>query len=260
MHVDTGINRVGLTPSEFAVVARDRERLAAFSPCLVMSHLAHGDAPDDPANIEQCNVFAELRALLPTVPASLANSPGSLMGADFAFDMIRPGVALYGGNPFCDRPNPMKPVARLDARILQIRHLEAGTGVGYGATWCARRPSTIAVIGVGYRDGYARSLSFPANDGPAQVAIGGHLAPVVGRVSMDMITVDVTDLPAGIAYRGAAAELFGHTIAIDDLARWVGTITYEILTGLGSRFARVYSPIDSPEPDSPGHQDQDINN
>jgi alanine racemase len=150
-------------------------------------------------------------------------------------------VALYGGNPFNAEANPFKPVVRLIAPVLQVREVAQGEGVGYGATWRAERASRIAIIGTGYADGLMRHLSWPARNGPAQVMIAGQRAPIVGRVSMDMITVDVTDIAPGSVMRGTEAELLGEHINVDDWARWAGTIPYEILTSLGRRYAKVYS-------------------
>jgi alanine racemase len=192
-------------------------------------------------NATQLERFAALRKLFPALPASLANSPGSFLGKAFAQDLARPGVALYGGNPFANKPNPFRPVVRLVAQVLQVRDVAAGEGVGYSATWTAARPARIAIIGAGYADGINRHLSWPAHDGPAEVVIAGVKCPVVGRVSMDMITVDVTGLDAGTVKRGTQAVLLGDGISVDDWARWAGTIPYEILTSLGRRYAKVYS-------------------
>ena len=150
-------------------------------------------------------------------------------------------MALYGGNPFARKPNPFMPVVRLTAPVLQVREVAAGDGVGYGATWRAQRPSCIAIIGAGYADGVSRHMSWPAHDGPAEVLIAGKRCPVVGRVSMDMITIDVTDIATEEVSRGTEAVLLGDGISVDDWARWTGTIPYEILTSLGRRYAKVYS-------------------
>ncbi len=245
IHVDTGISRLGLSEDEVRRLATDGDLLGAFRITLVMSHLACGDEPGNEMNARQKERFDELRALLPEAPASLANSPGTFLGEGFTLDMVRPGIAIYGGNPFCGRPNPMRPVVSLYAPILQVRRLEPGDTVGYGATWRASRPSRIAILGLGYADGYMRSLSWPAHDGPAQVCIGGQYAPVVGRVSMDSICVDVTDVDEDFATRGLRAEVLGAHITVDELARWAGTISYEILTSLGRRYTRLYTPAET---------------
>ncbi len=240
LHIDTGMNRLGLSEAELKAVAEDRDLLGACRLVLVMSHLACADEPGNPMNAQQLETFGILKDRLPPCPASLANSAGTLMGPEFHFAMVRPGIALYGGNPFSGRPNPMKPVVSLYAPVLQVRTLKTGETVGYGATWRAERPSRIAVLGLGYADGYLRSLSWPAKDGPAQVVIGGQYAPVVGRVSMDSICVDVTDVPEDLVHRGVRAEVIGPHLTVDELAKWAGTIPYEILTSLGHRYTRLY--------------------
>jgi len=241
VHVDTGINRLGLTLPQAGALAADENLMQQAGLCLLMSHLQSGDNAADAMNATQLERFARLRALLPALPASLANSPGSFLGSAFAHDLARPGVALYGGNPFARKPNPFRPVVRLTAPVLQVREVAAGEGVGYGATWRAQRPSRIAIIGAGYADGVSRHMSWPAHDGPAEVLIAGKRCPVVGRVSMDMITIDVTDITTGEVSRGTEAVLLGDEISVDDWARWTGTIPYEILTSLGRRYAKVYS-------------------
>lgn len=243
IHVDTGINRLGLTPDQVDRLAGDPRDLDAIQIDLVMSHLACADAPNNPMNAAQVERFDALRARLPAAPASLANSSGTLNGAAYHYDLVRPGVALYGGNPFSGRANPMKPVVHLHGTILQVRSVPAGDSVGYGATWRAPRDSLVAVIGVGYCDGYFRALGGHGGgvEESAQVYIAGQFAPVVGRVSMDMITVDITDLARDTVRRGTKAELIGSHVTVDDIAHWAGTIPYEVLTGLGSRYARIYS-------------------
>ena len=245
IHIDTGINRLGLSAADVEQLAETPKPLEAFDLKLVMSHLANGDEPGAEKNLAQLTLFNRLRAMLPDAPASIANSPGCFLGEDFTLDMVRPGIGLHGGNPFATRPNPMAPVVRLYAPILQVRDVAQGDTVGYGSSWQAGRPSRIAILGVGYRDGYPRALSYPAHDGPAHVMIGGHYAPVIGRVSMDMITVDVTDISTDFARRGINAEIMGDHVTVDDIARWADTIPYEILTHLGSRYVRLYSPFDS---------------
>jgi alanine racemase len=245
LHVNTGINRLGLSETDVEVLASPGSGADELDSRLIMTHLANGDQPGHPRNEEQLETFNRLRAMLPDAPASIANSPGCFLGAGFSLDLVRPGIALFGGNPFSTRPNPMSPVAHLYAPILQVRDIETGQSVGYGESWTAARPSKIAVFGLGYRDGYLRALSYPANDGPAHVMIGGHYAPVVGRISMDTINVDITDIPPDFARRGINAEIMGDHVTVDDIARWANTIPYEILTLLGTRYARLYSAFDS---------------
>jgi alanine racemase len=248
IHIDTGLNRLGMNPAETEALARRSDILGALDITLVISHLACADEPGHEMNDRQREAFNGLRALFPNVRASLANSPGTL-SSSYACDLVRPGIALYGGNPFTNRANPMRPVVRLYASVLQVREVPAGDSVGYNATWTARRTSRIAIIGAGYADGMPRALSSkPLQEGgdtteaePALVFIGGQFAPVTGRVSMDLMAVDVTDIDPGLVRRGTTAELIGDHVTLDDIARWSGTTPYEILTRLGSRFARLYS-------------------
>lgn len=242
VHIDTGINRLGLDREQAEALAADAALIKRAGLCLLMSHLASGDDEANPSNASQRDRFTSLRTLFPSLPASLANAPGTFLGPEFFHDVVRPGVALYGGTPLGTRPSPMQPVVSLSAPILQVRDVAAGDGVGYGATWRAEKPSRIAIVGVGYADGLLRAMSWPAQqDGPAKVFIEGQMAPIVGRVSMDMITIDVTDLEPNRVCRGTSAELLGANITVDDWASWSGTIGYEILTSLGRRYAKVYS-------------------
>jgi alanine racemase len=240
LHVDTGINRAGLQASEWLALTGDDELLRRLNIRMLMSHLACGDDKDSPMNQRQLDRFTAIRKALPHIPASFANSPSIFLRPAYHFDEVRPGVALYGGNPTPYQKNPMKPVVTLEARILQIRNIHAGDTVGYSATWKAKRPSRIAVIAAGYADGVARKLSSRQPNGPAQVYLGGQRCPIVGRVSMDMMTVDVTDVPERKLASAEAAELFGAHISVDEAAGWAGTISYELLTHLGKRYARVY--------------------
>jgi alanine racemase len=245
LHVETGINRLGLEADQVRAIAGKKALFSSFEPSLIMSHLAKADEPDDPFNELQLQRFEALRALLPPMPASLANSAGAFMPREFHLDLVRPGIGIYGGNPFLSRANPFRPVVRLEGKILQVKRVAAGDSVGYGGSWRAKRVSLIAVVAAGYADGYFRACSFPGSADQAKVVVCGSYAPVVGRVSMDMITIDVTDVPGQAIVRGTMVELFGEAITVDDLARWSGSIAYEILTRLGSRYPRLYSAFDS---------------
>ncbi len=245
VHVDTGINRLGFTMAEFEALLDDAFTMEGLNVCLLMSHLACADEPAHQLNTHQRDAFAQVRRMLPGVPASLANSSGIFLGADYTHDLVRPGIALYGGNPTPAAANPMRAVAHLEGTVLQVRHVSVGETVGYGATWEATRPSRIAVLGAGYKDGVPRALSSKQNDGPAQVFIGGRRCPVAGRISMDMMGVDITDLMPHSVLRGTRAEILGEHILIDEAAAWAGTISYELLTRLGSRYARLYSGLES---------------
>ncbi|HUR43064.1 MAG TPA: alanine racemase [Aestuariivirga sp.] len=247
LHVDTGINRLGFSMQEFVSLVDDSITMQGLNPTLLMSHLACADEPAHPLNLKQRDAFAQARKKLPRVRASFANSSGIFLGTDYIHDLARPGIALYGGNPTPGGANPMAPVVHLEAAVMQIREVQKGETVGYGATWKAPRPSRIAVLGAGYGDGIPRSLSSTQTDGPAQVFIGGQPCPIIGRVSMDMMAIDVTGLPSPSVVRGTRAEIFGKHISVDEAAFWAGTISYELLTRLGSRYARLYSGGDSDE-------------
>ncbi|SIO57328.1 alanine racemase [Bradyrhizobium erythrophlei] len=239
IHIDTGMNRLGLTISEAQGII-PRINAGDHGITLVMSHLASAEQLNNPLNARQLTSFREIASLFSGVPASLSNSSGIFLGAQFQFDLVRPGAALYGINPTPEADNPMQPVVELKARIVQTRNVEKGETVGYGGTWTARRPTRIAIVSAGYADGYFRAAS--ANDGTrgAEVVVAGKRCPIAGRVSMDLIAVDVTDLEKNAARRGHLVTLIGDGITVDELAHHFGTIGYEVLTSLGRRFARMY--------------------
>jgi len=239
IHIDTGIHRLGLTVTE-ALGLIPRINAGDHGITLVMSHLASAEQLNNPVNARQLTTFREIASLFSGVPTSLANSSGIYLGAQFVFDLVRPGAALYGVNPTPEADNPMQPVVELKARIVQIRNIERGDTVGYGGTWTARRPTRLAIVSAGYADGYFRAAS--ANDGTrgAEVIVAGRRCPIAGRVSMDLIAVDITDLPPIGARRGHMVTLLGEGITVDELAHHFGTIGYEVLTSLGPRYARIY--------------------
>lgn len=245
IHVDTGINRLGFSLPEFDALRADGFTMEGLNVTLLMSHLACADEPSHPLNQRQREAFAAVRARMPGVAASLANSSGVFLGEGFTHELVRPGIALYGGNPTQALANPMLPVAILEGAVMQLRDVAAGDTVGYSATWQATRPTRIAILGAGYKDGVPRALSSRAPEGPAQVFINGRRCPIIGRVSMDMMAIDITDLPDGSVRRGTRAEILGRHIGIDEAASWAGTISYELLTRLGSRYARLYTGLES---------------
>jgi alanine racemase len=245
IHVDTGMNRLGLTLAEARVLSERREWLAAIRPTLLMSHLACADAPDHPLNRKQLTSFHAVRTLLPHIPASLANSGGIFLGRDFHFDLVRPGIALFGGAVVQGAVNPMRPVVTMEGRVLQVREARTGETVGYGATQTLNRPSRVAILGVGYADGYHRLAGATDEKSGARAFVHGHYAPLVGRVSMDLIAIDVTDLPE--VERGDWVELFGANVLVDEVAEHAGTIGYEFLTALGQRHHRSYVGGDEDE-------------
>jgi alanine racemase len=231
LHVDTGMNRLGLSMPDALDLAGD-PRIAASCIDLILSHFVSAEKPQDPVNARQIADFARVRAAYPALPASLANSSGIFLeGAQH--DLLRPGYALFGGNPTPATANPMRPVVRLEAMIAQVRDVEAGATAGYNGRWAAAAPSRLATLSLGYADGFPRAIS-----GRGQALVGGVPCPILGLVSMDLIILDVTAAPA--AERGATAVLIGDTLDIDAVGRAAGTIGYEILTGLGSRYVRSY--------------------
>src|SRR6266700_4506341 len=239
IHIDTGMNRLGFTVAD-ALGIIPRINSGDHGITLVMSHLACAENLHHPLNAKQLATFREIASLFSGVAASLSNSSGVFLGAPFQFDMVRPGAALYGVNPTPEADNPMQPVVELKARIAQIRNIERGESVGYGGTWTARRPTRLAIVSAGYADGYFRAGG--SNDGTrgAEVKVAGKRCPTAGRVSMDLIAVDVTDLERNAARRGHLVTLIGEGITVDELAHHFGTIGYEVLTSLGKRYARIY--------------------
>ncbi len=208
IHVDTGINRLGFPIREFMALLAEAATMEGLNVSLLMSHLACAEEPTHPLTLKQREAFNSVRTKLPGVPASLANSSGIFLGKDYAHDLVRPGIAIYGGNPTPARANPMQAVALLEGAILQTRTVHAGETVGYGATWQAGRETRIAVLGAGYKDGVPRALSSGNTGTPPQIFLGGQRCPIIGRVSMDMMAIDVTDLAPAVS-RGDRAEILG---------------------------------------------------
>jgi alanine racemase len=235
LHIDTGMSRLGLDARELALLQQDHARLAAFDLRYILTHLVASEITGDPLNQHQRERFDAACAGLPTAPRSLANSSGIFLGTDWGSDLARAGAALYGINPTPDRPNPMRLPVRLRARVLAVRDVPVGASVGYNATWRAARPSRIATAAIGYADGWHRSLS-----GPGRAFFDDTPVPLVGRVSMDLTTFDVTEIPGVIP--GTWLELIGPHQTPDDVAAAAGTNGYEVLTSLGRRFHRIYRP------------------
>ena len=234
LHVDTGMNRLGLSMHDISALA---DQIARLNATLVLSHFTSSENPDAPDNAAQIARFEAVRHLAPF--ASLANSSGIFLARAPWYDLVRPGYALYGGNPTPDRPNPMRPVVMLEAPILQVRDVPVGATVGYNGRWTARRASRIATIALGYADGIPRAAAgLDERPGP-DVALQGKRCPIVGGISMDLITVDVSDATEWAA-EGTVVEVLGRTIGIDEFGARAGTIGYEILTGLSARCARIY--------------------
>jgi alanine racemase len=236
LHVDSGMSRLGLPDDEVDRLAEDPAPLAEIDLAYLMTHLSSADDPEHPENAAQSARFDAALNRLPAAPVSFANSAGIFLGKSYHRDLARPGVALYGVNPTPGQANPMRRVITLKARVLQVRQIDAHRGVGYGATFRAQGPTRIATIAAGYADGLLRHLS---NSG--HVAVGGRRAPVVGRVSMDSITVDVTALGDAAPAAGDFVDVIGDGHDQDAVAAEAGTIGYEVLTSLGSRYHRVYT-------------------
>ena len=233
IHVDTGMNRLGLSASELEAAASRPDMLARFDLTLVMSHLACADDPADTFNERQRARFDAMRARLPDAPASLANSAGMFLGAPYSLDLTRPGICLYGATPFVDRPAPFETAVTARARILQVRDIGPGESIGYGATYVAGQRMRAAIISAGYADGIMRALG-----NKADAAAGGVRARYLGRVSMDLTAIDVTHADPNEVQAGGWAELFGAQVPLDEVAAAAGTIGYEMLTSMGSRYLR----------------------
>jgi alanine racemase len=243
LQIETGMGRLGLGARDVEELASRPELLGQLAVELVLTHFACADEPGHPLNLQQLREFEQLRRRLPHAPTSIGNSAATLIDAQQCGDVARPGIALYGGSPFAGEfsaglagaENPMETVATLTAPIVQIRDVEHEQTVGYGATYVVTPPARLAIVGAGYADGYPRALG---NRGAAAVA--GKRVPVVGRVSMDLLCVDVSGLPHEVAHVGTAVELIGPTVTVDEVAALAGTISYEILTGLSPRLRREY--------------------
>lgn len=241
LNFDTGMNRLGFPIDDTVDLAAMAER-----PVMVMSHLACSDERDHPLNIRQWESFQEVRRSFQGVESSLASSGAIFLGRDCHCDLTRPGIALYGGEPISGEPNPMQPVVHAEARILQIRQAKAGEFVSYGATHTLTRDSRLAIVGAGYADGWQRSMSGSGvrlRDAVKEGGYGfvaGRKARIVGRITMDLTTFDITDLPENEVRTGDYVSLFGNGITLDEAARSAGTIAYELLTGLGKRYERRY--------------------
>jgi len=243
LHVDTGLHRLALTADEVAELAADDDLLSRLNIALVMSHLACADEPGHEMNEAQRAMFETLRARLPAAPASLAASDGMMLGSDFRLDLVRPGYALYGGQAVPANKSPVRPVVTARARILKVQDVPRGHSVGYSATWTATAPRRIATIAAGYADGVFRHASAASGETGGTVLIKGQTCRLVGRVSMDLVTVDVTECDGVRA--GDWAELIGPSLSLEEVGRSAGTIGYEVLTRLGRRFHRIYLPSEA---------------
>ncbi|MCZ6886588.1 MAG: alanine racemase [Rickettsia endosymbiont of Ixodes persulcatus] len=230
LHFNTGINRLGLSSNEIEQLINNRDLLKGLNLQYIISHLAISEEIDNPYNLEQLNKFKAYLRYFPSTKASLANSGGIFLGQDYHFDLVRPGAALYGLKPLMQNPITLK------APIIHLQNLTLDSYIGYNMTFTTKRDSVIATLPLGYADGYSRNFS---NQG--EVFINGHGVPIVGRVSMDLINIDVTDLPPSDIFLGQEAEIIGNHCTPDKIASIIGTIGYEVLTSLGNRYRRKYT-------------------
>ncbi len=239
LHFDTGMNCLGLPLDEVPGLSARVMAAPNHGITLVMSHFACADEPQHPLNQKQIREFREVRTMFRGIPASLANSAGIFLDPAAHFDLVRPGIALYGANPTAADLNPMRPVVELKARLLQARIVPEGAAVGYGATWHAKRTSRIAIVSIGYADGYSRPIGSSDSRRGGEAVVHGVRCPIIGRVSMDLVAVDITDLPKDV-HRGDWVTLLGDGIGVDEMASWARTINYDVLTRLGRRFHRAW--------------------
>ena len=235
LHIDTGMNRLGLTINELYDIIKNPTELKELHVEWIMSHLACGDQPRDIMNEKQLSVFLNAKKEIPNVKASLANSAGVFLGKSYHLDMVRPGIALYGSGSGSIPSKPLKQVIKLYSRILQIRTLSTGASVGYGASYRVSEATRVATVGLGYADGYLRSLS-----NCSWVFFNGLRLPVIGRISMDYITIDITQIASEKIKTGDFIEIIGDKFTLDDLATVANTVPHELLTRLGTRHHRIY--------------------
>ena len=242
VQIDTGMCRLGLSPKELETLTSQPQLLDGIDIAFVMSHLACADEPGHACNAAQLSAMRQATIAFPDVPVCFSNSGGIFLGREYHNHLLRPGIALYGGAPSADRPNPMKPVVRLDLAVIQTRTVPAGSLVGYGGSFEASGSTRLATIAAGYADGLPRSLS---NRGAAWY--DGVRLPIAGRVSMDSIILDISALPEGTLTQGSFVQMIGPEQTLEDIADDAGTIAYEILTGLGRRYRRTYiQPDETP--------------
>ncbi|WP_336288088.1 alanine racemase [Bartonella sp. CB60] len=235
VQIDTNMNRLGLDQKELQQLIKQPTLFEKAEIKYIISHLANADDNTHSSNYAQLAAFKTALTQLPICKASFANSGGIFLGSDFYFDLVRPGIALYGIDPHGNHPTLLKPVLKLEAQVIQSRESDAGVPIGYGGSFITRRPSILTVISVGYADGWLRALS---NKGA--VYFNGHKLPIVGNISMDSIIVDSTDLECKKLQRGDWVELIGANQTVEQVSADANTIPYEILTSLGSRYKRIY--------------------
>lgn len=236
LHVDTAMARLGLTQTEWMRVAQSPQWIEECQISLLMSHLACASEPEHPANRQQLDLFLHAKQVLPDLPISLANSSGIFLGKDWHGDLARPGCSLYGITPHTSHPNPMKNIVELSAPIIQIRTLDRDQTIGYGGTCERKKGARLATVALGYADGLSRLLS-----NRLQAYVGRYKVPLVGRVSMDMMIFDVSDIPEGQLQQVGRVVVIDDRQQVDDIAQLADTIGYEVFTRLGRRIKRSYS-------------------
>ncbi len=239
LHVDTGMNRLGVRPEEVLDLHKN-SGLRGINFQLLMSHFISSEEPDNVQNIRQINDIINVRNSLEIHNLSICNSSGFFLPQMPFMNMARAGYALYGGNPAPSQPNPMQHVVTLEAPVIMVRDVPAGETVGYNAQWTAQKQRRIAVISIGYADGLSRQLTSTDTKSGGYAFVAGKLCPLAGRVSMDLITIDVSDVAPEHVKRGTLIQLLGDQISVDDVAGWANTNGYEVLTSLGQRYARKY--------------------
>ena len=235
-HVDTGMTRNGLSFQDIMRISQDPNLIDAFQLEMIISHLASSDEPENPQNEEQRQAFERCLKMLPKTAACLANSNGISLGEAYHYDYVRPGLGLYGyANPYPE-VDQLKPCLSVYARIIQVQEVHPGQSVGYNATYKCTTSKRLATLGIGYADGIMRELS---NKG--HVYLGGFVAPIIGRISMDFMMVDVTDIPESLSHVDAWVSLYPTAQNLREMAYLAGTNPYELLTGQGQRGHRIYS-------------------
>lgn len=236
LHVDTGIHRTGLKPQDIDEVYHKTPSWEGIELKGIISHLACTAEPDHLMNMQQLRLFQKLKALWPDIPASLSGSGGIFLGPSYHFDFVRPGMVLYGLRAHSMTLNePLQPCLRIAARILQVHHAAPGETVGYNATHRCSQPTRIATVALGYADGYLRPLS---NQGVAM--LHGHVVPIIGRISMDLLTVDISQIPESWVHPGQWVDIVNEHISVHEVAQRAHTIPYEVLVRLGPRYHRRY--------------------
>jgi len=236
IHIDTAMNRLGLETQDLQTLQEHPDKLSGTDILYVMSHFSSADDPKSDTHKTQNEAFLKACSMLPPAKKSLANAPGLFRNKEYHYDMVRPGLCLYGLNPLPEQPNMMKPVVSLDAPILQIREAKAGEACGYNETYRFEKNTKLAIVSLGYADGLLRSLT---NRG--KFYYKGYECPIRGRVSMDLTTIDLSNIPENeMPSAGEWVEIVGEHQTIEQLAEDAGTNTHELLTSIGIRYERVY--------------------